>query len=85
MSTSGFARTAELEFWPVIGGRDVMIVVEAIVLAAEAGNPMSQDSYSFELRDCQGCSRAVAREWLARNERFAATQYHERMKREREL
>ena len=82
MSASGFAHTAELEFWPVIGGRDVMIVVEAIVIARDKGDPHSETQYSFELRDCQGCSRAVAREWLARNERFAVAQYHERMKRD---
>jgi hypothetical protein len=82
MSISGFAHTTELEFWPVIGGQDCTIQVEAIVIDREKGDPHSETQYSFEVRDCQGCSRAVARDWLRRNERFAVAQYHAKMKEE---
>lgn len=75
--------TIELEFWPVIGGRDCGILAEIIAIRAEPHNPLSEDDFHICLVDCQGCSRAQATYWLARNRQAAIDQFYARMDQER--
>lgn len=75
--------TIELEFWPVIGGRDCGIVAEIIATRAAPGDPHAQDDFFICLVDCQGCSRAQATYWLARNRKAAIDQFYARMDQER--
>jgi len=79
--------TIELEFWPILSGRDCTILANVSVEKGERAtrwNPGSEDEFSFEVTIAIGCSVVQANVWLRSRagQKAMMDQFYLRMKNE---